>query len=144
MAIPIGYAGRGSQLMCSLDGINFTAVAQLQSFEPSGSKQTVVDQTNLLSPGNFTVALAVKVDSGEIDFAGILNAYDPTFVTLAQLHAALTLAYWRVTLIDGSQFTFQAFISEFKPFGVKITKLNTFSGKLRLAGAMQSTAIGSF
>lgn len=143
MPNPIGYAGRGTKLSYSLDNVNFTAVAQLQQFEPSGSKQALVEQTNLSSPGNFTQYLAVQADAGEIDFAGLLNPGDLTYLTLGQLHGNLFLAWWRAQLVDGSVFGFQAFVSEFKPFAVKWNKLYTFSGKLRLTGGMQSP-IGVF
>ena len=138
MANPIGYSGRGTKLSYSFDGVSFTAVAQLQQFKPSGSKQTIVDQTNLSSPGNFTQFLAVQADAGEIDFAGVLNPGDLTYLTLGQIHGNLALVFWRAQLIDGSIFGFQAFVSEFVPFDVKWNKLYTFSGKLRLSGGMQS------
>jgi hypothetical protein len=143
MSIPIGYNGRGTQLLWSLDNINFTPVAQLQQFEPTGSKQTLVDQTNLSTPGNFTVYQAVQADGGEIDFAGLLNPGDYTYLTLGQLHGNLVAAFWQARLVDGSVFSFQAFVSEFKPFTVKWNKLYTFSGKLRLTGGFQSP-LGAF
>jgi len=129
--------------MYSLDNLNFIAVAQLQQFEASGSKQTIIEQTNLSTPGNFTQYQAVQADGGEIDFAGVLNPGDVTYLTLGQLHGTLTLAWWRALLVDGSIFGFQAFVSELKPFSVKWNKLSTFSGKLRLTGGFQSP-LGAF
>jgi hypothetical protein len=143
MSNPIAYSGRGTQLLYSLDDVTFTPVGQLQQFEPSGSKQVIVDQTNLSSPGNFTESAAVQIDAGEIDFSGVLNPGDLTYLTLGQLHGNLTLAYWRAQLVDGSIFGFQASVSEFKPFTAKWDKLYTFSGKLRLSGGM-SSPIGTF
>ena len=131
---PVGYNGRGSKLMYSPDSVTYTPLGQMQSFEHSGSKQTMVDQTNILSPSNATQALAVRVDHGEIDIAALLDPQNPTYLALQQFHIGNTLVYWKVRLIDGSSFTFTAFVSEFKAFGVKLYKLNVWSAKLRLSG----------
>ena len=71
MATPQGYNGRGTVLEYSLDSVTWTAVPQIQQFEPDGSKQVMEDQTNLSSPGNFTQPFPVQVDSGEINLSGI-------------------------------------------------------------------------
>jgi hypothetical protein len=134
MSIPVGYVGRGSQLLYSANGVDFTPLGQMQQFEHSGSKATVVDQTNILSPNNATQALAVRVDHGEIDISALLNPQNVTYLALQQFHIANTLVNWRVRLLDGSSFTFQAFVSEFKAFGVKVMKLDVWSAKLRLSG----------
>jgi len=136
MPNPTVYGGRGTQLLYSLDNVTFVAVAQLQQFEPSGSKQTIIDQTNLSTPGTFTQKLAVQVDAGQIDFAGVLNPQDASYLALGQLHDALTLAYWRAQLVDGTVLNFQAFVCEFKAFAAKWNKLYTFSGKLQLTGGL--------
>jgi hypothetical protein len=137
MAIPQAYVGRGTVLSYSTDNFTFVAVPQIQQFEPTGSKQTMVDQTNLSSPGNSTQPYAVQVDTGELDFSGIYSGAAPQ-LQLGAYHAAMTLLYWQAELVDGSFYEFQAFVSEFKPFSAKWDKLYTWSGKLRLVGAMQT------
>jgi hypothetical protein len=137
MPNPVGYNGRGTILQYSVDGQTWVLVPQIQQFEPAGSKQTMVDQTNLSTPGNFTQPQAVQVDSGEIEFSGIYAPLSGQLL-LGQYHGALTLLFWQAQLTDGSYYTFQAYVSEFKPFGVKVNKLNTWSGKLRLVGGMES------
>ena len=137
MAIPQGYSGRGTVLSYSPDAVSWTAVPQIQQFEPDGSKQVMEDQTNLSSPGNYTQPFPVQVDSGEITFSGIYSG------ALAQLqlgayHASMTLLYWQAQLVDGSFYTFQAFVSQFKPFSAKFNKIYTWSGKLRLVGGIQT------
>lgn len=134
--LPVGYAGRGSKLLYSPDSVTYTPLGQMQQFEHSGSKQIIVDQTNLLSPSNATQALAVRVDHGEIEIAGLLDPQNVTYLALQQFHIANTLVYWRVRLIDGSSFTFTGFVSEFKAFGVKVLKLDVWSAKLRLSGPL--------
>lgn len=130
--------GYGSKLYYSLDNTTFTAIAQLQHYELSGSKQSFIDQTNQSSPGNFTQPVAVQVDGGELEFSGVYKANDASQLTLGQLHGALTLAYWRNVLSDGSYWQFQATVSEFTPWGVVYNKFIPFSGKLRLTGGMES------
>ena len=136
MPIPTGYSGRGTLLSYSADNVTFTSLGQLQQFEHGGSKQTIVDQTNITTPENFTRALAVRVDAGEFDLTGVLNPQDPTYLALEQFHVANTLVYWKARLVDGSSFTFQAFVSEFKAFSAKVMKIYTWSAKLRLSGGL--------
>ena len=136
MPNPTGYAGRGTLLLYSANGVDFTSLGQVQQFEHSGSRQTIVDQTNISTVDNFTRAIAVRVDAGEIDIAGILDPQNLSYLALEQFHVANTLVNWRVRLTDGSTFTFQAFVSEFKAFGVKVMKLNVWSAKLRLSGGL--------
>jgi hypothetical protein len=141
MSLPVGYNGRGSLLEYSALGVTYTSLAQLQSFEHSGSKQTIVDQTCITTPDNFTRALAVRVDAGELDITGLLNQEDPTYLALEGFHVTNALVFWKVLLVDGSYFSFQAFVSEFKAFGVKINKLNVWSAQLRLSGGMVPTLV---
>jgi hypothetical protein len=142
MANPIGYSGRGTVLSYSLDSITWIPVPQIQQFEPSGAKQTMIDQTNLSTPGVFTQPLAVQVDGGDINLTGIYSGALAQ-LNLGQYNAGLTLLYWQALLVDGSFYTFQAFVSEFKPFSAKWNKLYTWSAKLRLVGGMQSP-LGAF
>ena len=135
---PIGYAGRGTQLKYSLDGITYSTIDQLQQFEPTGSKQAMVDQTNLSSPDSFTYPYPAQIDAGEIDFSGALNPKNLSYLVLGQLHGQKTLAFFQAILIDGSAFSFQAYVSEFKPFSVKWNKAYGWSGKLRIVGGMTS------
>lgn len=140
MANPIAYPGRGTQLLYSLDGAIFTAIPQIQQFEPTGGGATAVfvDQTNLSSPGNSTEPLAVQVDGGEMDIAGVLNPQEPSYLALAQANAANTPLHWQAVLVDGSVFSFSAFVSQFKAFSAKWNKIYVWTAKLRLIGIMQS------
>jgi hypothetical protein len=134
MANPIAYGGRGSLLLYSLDGNTYVPLAQLRQFESGGSKQTLVDQTNLRSPDLYTYPKPVLVDSGEIDFGGALNPEDSSYLALGEFHGGMLLIYWLVVFPDGSSTSFQAYVSEFKPFAVNWNKLIDWSGKLRIVG----------
>lgn len=136
MSNPIGVPGRGSQLLYSTDNVNFTPVAQLQSFAPSGSKHQDVDQTNLLTPGVYGQHLPVLIDPGTVDLSGILNPQDLSYRALQHLHHSRQLVYWRVLLIDGTPYGFQAYVSEFLPFVAKWNKLHTWTAKLKLTTGM--------
>jgi hypothetical protein len=142
MPTPVSYVGRGTQLLYSLDGVTYIPVAQLRHFESGGSKQNLVDQTNLRAPDNFTYPLPVQVDSGDIDFGGVLNPEDPSYLALAEFHGSMTLVYFQVIFLDGTTDSFQAYVSEFKPFGVAWNKLLDWSGKLRLVGGFTGLAGG--
>lgn len=137
MANAVWYTGRGTVLSYSLDGQTWVALPQLQQFEPSGSKQTMVDQTNLQTQGNFTQPQAVQVDAGEVSFSGVYGGQIQQLL-LGQYHGSMTLLYWQAQLVDGTFYTFQAFVSEFKPYSVKWNKTYGFSGKLRIVGGMES------
>jgi hypothetical protein len=130
-------SGFGSKLLYSTDNINFTALIQLKRMKPSGSKQTHVDQTNILTATPFMQPLAVRVDSGELDIDGVLSPGDGTQLTLGQLHAQMTLAWWKVLLPDGlTVYSFQAYVIEYTPFDVAYDKFIPFSAKLRISGGL--------
>ena len=130
-----GYVGRGSKLKASLDNITYFTVAQLKKFAPMGSKQTMVDQTNLRSPGPFTQPFAAQVDSGDIEFEGVYSG-DTTQMSLGFLHGQMQQAWFQVQLTDGTTWSFQGLVSEFVPWSVTYDKHIPFSGKLRIVGGL--------
>jgi hypothetical protein len=139
---PVSYAGRGTQLLWSTDGVTYLPMPQLDSFDAAGSKQIMVDQTNLATVGNYTTPRAVQIDAGEFDFSGVLNPEDPWQQNLQNFHANLTLAWWQVVLLDGSTFNFQAYVSEYRQFQIRVTKRIRFSGKLRVVGGLIAKYVG--
>jgi hypothetical protein len=129
--------GYGSKFFLSTDNVAFTPIAQLQRFAPSTvSQQTMVEQTNILTPDNFTRPLAVRVDSGDLDLVGILDAANTNILQLGQAHANLTLLYFKVVLTDGTQYTFQGFVSQYSPFSVAHNKAIGFSARIKVSGGM--------
>lgn len=135
------YVGYGSRLMYSLDGVNYTPVAQLQRIQPSGSKQAMVDQTNLRTADNFTRVLAAVVDAGEIEFTGVYSGVNSQ-VALGLFHGEMTLVHWRILLSDGTMYGFDAYLSQFKPWGIVYNKMVPFSGTLRINGGIESPLSG--
>jgi hypothetical protein len=132
----ITLASVGTRLQMSTDNVHFTTVAQLRKITPQGSKQTIVDQTNILTAGNSDAPLAVRYTSGEIDLDGVLSPQNSSQLTLGQLHAALTLVYWQALFPDGiTVWTWQGFVSEYKPFDIDVMKAMLFSAKIRIWGA---------
>jgi hypothetical protein len=126
----------GSTLEGSPDNITFTKVAQLKSIKPTGLKLSFVDQTNILTALPFSAQLAARIDSGELDLAGVLDPNNGSQLGLGQLQANRTLAWWKILLSDGTLWSFQGFVAEFLPFDVDIGKAIVFTAKLRISGAL--------
>jgi hypothetical protein len=143
-------AGVGSKLSYSLDnGVTYTEVALLRKVKPDNSKQTILDQTNILTAGNGDAPLPVRFSSGEIQIDGVLSPLTSldglplpsqqniSQLTLGQLHANLQIVNWKLLLADGvTTWTWQASVSEYKPFDVDVMKAVIFSAKLRVWGAL--------
>lgn len=132
--------GYGSKLFMSADGTHFTSIAQMKTFIPQGSKQTVVDQTNVLTPDNFTRPLPVRVDSGEINIEGVLDPSNTSITQLGVAHASLAVYSFQAVLTDGTTYTFQGIVSEYVPFSVAYNKAMLFSAKIRVSGAFTGPA----
>jgi len=137
------YPGRGSQLLSSPDGATFTKVGQLQQVIPTGQKSSIVDQTNLSSPGKFRQVLASLVDGGDIVFTWIADPQNPTIAALGTYQRRLQLTWFKLILTDGTQTLFQAYVSEFTPLPrIDYAKVLTFTGKLTLSGPVQFGSAG--
>jgi|SRR5579872_3524702 len=134
------FAGRGTRIFMSVDGVNWKPIAQLKKFLPQGSKQTIVDQTNVLTPDNFSRPLAARVDSGDIEMSGVLDPSNTDILQLGTAHASLAPYFFKVVLTDGTEYDFQALVSEYVPFGVEYNKFIGFSAKLRVTGALTGPA----
>ena len=122
------------------DNVRFTPVAQLKSFIPQGSKQTIVDQTNILTPDDFTRPLAVRVDSGELELVGILDPKNTGVLQLGTAHVTLAISYFKAVLSDGTEYDFQGLVSEYIPFSVAYNKAIGFSARIRISGALSGPA----
>jgi hypothetical protein len=134
-------ASYGSHLSYSTDGVHYTTVAQIRKLTPQASKQTIVDQTNILTPGNAAAPLAARFDSGEIQIDGVLSPEDSSQLALGTLHAALTLVYWKLLLSDGvSTWTWQGFVSEYVPWVLDVAKAVVFTAKIRVSGVLTGPA----
>ena len=138
MAVPKAYNGRGTALLYTTDGLTYNPVPQIKRFEPDSSKQAMADQTNLTSPGDFTQPYPTLIDAGYVDVMCVLNPQDPAYLLLGEAHGRKMLLGWRVILVDGCVFGFQAYVAEFKPFSVNVYKTLTYSMRLRIAGGIES------
>jgi hypothetical protein len=127
----------GSKLSFSTDNVHFTQVAQIRKFQGPQSKQVIVDQTNILTAGNGDAPLAVRYSSGEAQMDGVVSPQDSSQLTLGQLHANLTLGYWQLIESDGvTMWSWQGYVSEFKPFDLDVMRAITFTAKIRIYGAL--------
>jgi len=138
----IAKAGAGSKFFMSSSNANgsFVPVAQLKTFAHQGSKQTIVDQTNISTPDNFSRPLAVRIDSGEINLDGVLDPANTSILQLGTAHASMALYYFLAVLSDGTQYTFQGLVSEYAAFSVSYSKAMLFSAKIRISGALTGPA----
>lgn len=130
----VSYQGRGSHLQTSPDGVTYTSVAQLRKFAFSGLKSTVEDITNCDSPSAFMEVLPTIINPGDMSYDGILNPTDPTTVGLSTKLQQQTLTYFKLTLIDGSSYTFTGYVTEHVPVQVDYSKALTFAGKISITG----------
>lgn len=127
----------GSKLSYSTDGVHYTTVAQLRKFQGPQSKQTIVDQTNILTAGNGDAPLPVRFSSGEASMDGVLIPQNGSQLGLGALHAALTVVNWKLLLSDGvTIWTWLGSVSEYKPFDLDIAKAIVFAAKIRIVGAL--------
>jgi len=119
--------------------VHFTKVAQIRKFQGPNSKQTIVDQTNLLTAGNGDAPLPVRFSSGEAQMDGIVSPQSSSQLTLGQLHANLTVVYWQLLLSDGiTVWSWIGSVSEYKPWDLDVLKAVVFSAKIRIVGALTS------
>lgn len=134
------YQGYGSRIDYSFDGVVWNRVGQLQKIDPQGSKMLTADQTNVVTPDNFTRTIGLRIDSGEIDIAGVLDPGNASQAAMGSLHGNLTLAFFRVILTDGSPYSFQALVTEFVPFQIAQNKALAFKAKLKISGGITAPA----
>ena len=137
-----GIPAAGSKLNMSSSGNvgTFVPVAQLQKIAPEGSKQTIVDQTNLLTPDVGDRPLPVRVVSGEIDIAGVLDPQNTSILQLGVAHANLGIYYFEMVLSDGTLYTFQGCVAEYVPFDLDVKKAVGFTAKIRVSGLLTGPA----
>ncbi len=133
--------GAGSKLSYSLDGVHFTTVAQLRKFKGPNSKQTILDQTNILTTGNGDAPLPVRFSSGEAEMDGVLSPQNSSQIAMGTLHASLTIVSWQLLLADGvTVYSWSGSVSEFQPFDIDVMKAVAFTAKIRIAGALSGPA----
>lgn len=129
--------GFGSKLLVSTDGIDFSTIAQLQRIVPAGSKQQMVDRTNILTSDNFARRLPVRIECDELDLAGVVKPQDGSQLSLGTLHANLQIVNWKILLSDNVTFyTFLASVSSYVPFEIVFNKFVPFKAKLAVTGGL--------
>jgi predicted secreted protein len=140
----VAYPGYGSTLQYGgTSGGSYTTLGQLKKFAFNGLKADFDEITNLNSPTIYKEWLKTTVDGSDVTFDGVLNPTDTitqTLLTNIGTAGSTALDYWKITTTDGTTFTFQAYVSEFKT-QVEYNKAITFSGSLKIVGAV--TAVWS-
>lgn len=139
MTRAIAGAGTKLNMSATLSG-PYVPVAQLKTIKPKGSRQTVVDQTNLLTPDNFDRWLATRVSSGQVELMGVLDPTNTSILQLGTAHASLALYFFQLVLSDGTQYSFAGLVSEYVPFDVSHAKAVAFSAVITISGSMTGPA----
>jgi hypothetical protein len=139
----IAIPGYGSKLQLQ-NGSAWLTIAQLRKMSPSGdgSKQNMLDQTNILTAGNGCAPIPGRVDAGEYDIEGVVIPTNSSQLELGTLHYAGTLAQWQLLLSDGvTTWTFLAYVSTYKPFDIPAgDKAVIFAARLRVSGTQTGPA----
>jgi predicted secreted protein len=131
-----GLAGRGAHLQRSPDGVTYTTLAQVKSFQQSGSKQDYDDITTMDSPSSFREYLATLNDSGEMGFDLIFLPGSSIQQQLRTDFNNQTLLYWKVVLSNGTNgVSFTAYVQSPGDLDNKVDKAVVRSGaKLKITG----------
>lgn len=146
MAVPVGYAGRGTIIaFCPVPVTGSSVYApmpQLEKFERTGAKVEVDDATCLDSPGNNKYPIPVVVDNGKYTAEGV---FDPQNVNqqsvLVPFQAMQQLGY-KITLIDGSTFTGLCYVTGYEGPKIDRYKVNRFSFEVSIYGVETMTPMG--
>jgi hypothetical protein len=142
MAVPKGYAGRGTIIAFSATNSNFVPMPQLEKFEKTGTS-VEVDQIECLdSPGVNDFPFPVMVKNGNYSASGPYDPQNPGITALQAFLQAMQIIYYTVTLIDGSTFTGQCFVSKFETPKVDVKKANRFDFEVRVYGVEVLTPLG--
>jgi len=146
MAVPVGYAGRGTIIAFTpvpvTGGSVYTAMPQLEKFDRSGSKADFDDATCLDSPGNNKFPIPVVVDNGKYAAEGVFDPQNAGITQLMSVLQAMSQQGYKITLIDGSIFTGLCYISQFEAPKVDRYKVNRFSFEVMIYGVEVLTPLG--
>jgi hypothetical protein len=139
-----GYQGRGSTLAVETtltSPVAWTNIAQLQKFAFGGIKVATDNITNLDSPDAFEEILATTINPGDVSFDGILDPANAEVGDLVTRLQARTLSNFKITLTDGSKFTFSGYFTELVPATVEYSKAIMYSGKITITGAVTGPSL---
>lgn len=146
MAIPVGYAGRGTIIAFTPTPVSgssvYTPMPQLTKFERTGAKVDFDDATCLDSPGNNKFPIAIVVDNGKYSAEGIFDPQNPGIVAIMGPLQAMSLLGYKMTLIDGTIATGLCFVSQFEGPKVDVYKVNRFSFEVMIYGVEVLTPLG--
>jgi predicted secreted protein len=142
VGITVAYPGYGSHLASGgTAGTTYVNIGQLKKFDFGGLKADFDDITNMDSPTIFKEYMKTLVDGSDVTFDGVLNPVDVTtqaLLTNIATAGSAALFFWKITTTDGSTFVFNAYVASFK-FGAEYNKAITFSGSLKVVGAVTAT-----
>lgn len=142
----VGFTGKGGSLQLSINGTDFTPVAQIQKITSGGMKANFADITNIDSPNAFIERLPTTLDSGTLTFTVVAKTTDAGQSMLlaafqAQTKLTCKLQYPPLpSQTTGLLKTFSAYVSGAPMPGVSVTEASTFDAELTITGAVTDTA----
>lgn len=126
--------------------VTFTAIAEIQTIQRTGSKSDLVDVTNMQSTGGYREYLATLRDAGDVSFSGNYIPNDATQIELQTLFDGATLSNWQIILPPGVGFpvslgtwAFKAYVQS-NDYDLPHDKEGKISGKLKITGKPVFTA----
>jgi hypothetical protein len=141
----VGFTGKGGSLSLSLNGTDFTKVAQIQKVTSGGMKANFADITNLDSPNAFIERIPTTLDSGTLTFTVVARTDDAGQAMLlaafqAQTRLTCKLQYPPIPgQTTGLLKTFSAYVSSAPMPGVSVTEAASFDAELTITGAVTDT-----
>ncbi len=140
MGVTAATAAMGTLIQRSTDGVTYTTIAEVTSFDGPSATLNLLDATHMESPDNYMEYIASLKDGGELS---LQVSYLPTNNTQNVLQEDLdnrTKQYWKVQWTDAvsSYATFRGFVTNFSHSGGVDTKLDA-SITIKITGKVTFT-----
>jgi len=119
--------------------VGATAIAGLTSIGAFGVSSTEIDITSLDSPDGYKEFLLSLKDSGEVPIKGFVKD-DTNMDELFAIAEAQTLEDCVVTFLSGVNYTFEAYVKEFKEAETTVEGARGFEGSLRISGKVDKAS----
>lgn len=141
MAATAATAAIGTLIQRSTDGVTYTTIAEVQSFDGPSATLDMIEATHMESPDYYREYIPGLKDGGDLSLS--LN-YLPSNTTQNVLQEDLdnrTKQYWKVVWTDAvsSEATFRGYVTNFGQSGSMDGKLDA-SITIRITGKVTFTA----
>lgn len=115
------------------------AIAQINSISFGPIEQAVVDAFSLDSTLKITRPSRMP-DPGSMNVGGYLDAANTQHTLIEDSASDHSVLYWKVTTVDGYEYTFQGFVSSFEYNGMETDSNVGFDLEVKLTTLITKTA----